>query len=36
MTRKKRSKVVDIVSAAIILQSYLDLKHLSAQEYRNK
>jgi putative Holliday junction resolvase len=29
MTRKKRSKVVDIVSAAIILQSYLDYKHLS-------
>lgn len=29
MTRKKRSKVVDIVSAAIILQSYLDHKHLS-------
>lgn len=28
MTRKKRSKVVDIVSAAIILQSYLDYKHL--------
>ena len=28
MTRKKRSKVVDIVSAAIILQSYLDLKHM--------
>lgn len=27
MTRKKRSKVVDIVSAAIILQSYLDHKH---------
>jgi putative holliday junction resolvase len=31
MTRKKRSKVVDIVSAAIILQSYLDHKHLSSQ-----
>ncbi len=29
MTRKKRSKVVDIVSAAIILQSYLDHKRLS-------
>jgi putative Holliday junction resolvase len=28
MTRKKRSKVVDIVSAAIILQSYLDHKQL--------
>ncbi len=28
MTRKKRSKVVDIVSAAIILQSYLDFKHI--------
>lgn len=28
MTRKKRSKVVDIVSAAIILQSYLDHKFL--------
>lgn len=26
MTRKKRAKVVDIVSAAIILQSYLDSK----------
>lgn len=26
MTRKKRSKVVDIVSAAIILQCYLDFK----------
>ncbi len=31
MTRKKRSKVVDIVSAAIILQSYLDHKHLSLE-----
>lgn len=30
MTRKKRSKVVDIVSAAIILQSYLDHKSLSS------
>lgn len=29
MTRKKRSKVVDIVSAAIILQSYLDLKGIN-------
>lgn len=29
MTRKKRSKVIDIVSAAIILQSYLDNKHFS-------
>ena len=29
MSRKKRSKVVDIVSAAIILQSYLDFKHIS-------
>ena len=28
MTRKKRAKVVDIVSAAIILQSYLDFKHI--------
>jgi putative Holliday junction resolvase len=28
MTRKKRTKFVDIVSAAIILQSYLDLKQL--------
>lgn len=28
MTRKKRSKVVDIVSAAIILQSYLDHKKI--------
>ena len=26
MTRKKRSKVVDIVSAAILLQSYLDTR----------
>lgn len=26
MTRKRRSKVVDVVSAAIILQSYLDSK----------
>ena len=31
MTRKKRSKVVDVVSAAIILQSYLDRKHLLSQ-----
>jgi putative Holliday junction resolvase len=31
MTRKKRSKVVDIVSAAIILQSYLDYKQLSLE-----
>jgi putative Holliday junction resolvase len=31
MTRKKRSKVVDIVSAAIILQSYLDHKHLTTE-----
>jgi putative Holliday junction resolvase len=31
MTRKKRSKVVDIVSAAIILQSYLDHKSLSLE-----
>lgn len=28
MTRKKRAKVVDIVSAAIILQSYLDHKQI--------
>ena len=28
MTRKKRAKVVDIVSAAIILQNYLDHKHI--------
>lgn len=28
LTRKKRTKVVDIVSAAIILQSYLDHKNL--------
>lgn len=28
LSRKKRSKVVDIVSAAIILQSYLDLKNI--------
>jgi putative Holliday junction resolvase len=32
MTRKKRSKVVDIVSAAIILQSYLDHKHLAREQ----
>lgn len=31
MTRKKRSKVVDIVSAAIILQSYLDYKCLLSE-----
>ncbi len=31
MTRKRRSKVVDIVSAAIILQSYLDLKKLKSE-----
>lgn len=35
MTRKKRSKVVDIVSAAIILQSYLDHKHLSLNTQQN-
>lgn len=29
MTRKQRSKVVDRISAAIILQSYLDHLHLS-------
>jgi putative Holliday junction resolvase len=28
MTRKKRAKIVDIVSAAIILQSYLDHKKM--------
>jgi putative Holliday junction resolvase len=28
LTRKRRSKVVDTVSAAIILQGYLDHKHL--------
>ncbi len=33
MTRKKRSKVVDIVSAAIILQSYLDHKHLMKERF---
>lgn len=33
MTRKRRSQVVDIVSAAIILQSYLDLKHLRLQSF---
>lgn len=32
MTRKKRSKVVDIVSAAIILQSYLDCKSLMKEQ----
>lgn len=32
MTRKRRSKVVDIVSAAIILQSYLDHKHLKRDQ----
>lgn len=31
MTRKKRSKVVDIVSAAIILQSYLDHKRMTKE-----
>lgn len=31
MSRKRRSKVVDIVSAAIILQSYLDFKHISLE-----
>lgn len=31
MTRKQRSRVVDIVSAAIILQSYLDHKHLTRE-----
>lgn len=29
LTRKRRSKVVDIVSAAIILQCYLDHKHIA-------
>lgn len=33
MSRKKRSKVVDIVSAAIILQSYLDLKQLRLNSF---
>jgi putative holliday junction resolvase len=32
MTRKKRTKVVDIVSAAIILQSYLDRKFLISNQ----
>lgn len=32
MTRKKRSKVVDIVSAAIILQSYLDRKKMASND----
>jgi putative holliday junction resolvase len=31
MTRKRRSKVIDVVSAAIILQSYLDFKQLSLE-----
>jgi putative holliday junction resolvase len=31
MTRKKRAKVVDIVSAAIILQSYLDHKQILSE-----
>lgn len=31
MNRKKRSKVVDIVSAAIILQNYLDYKKLCSE-----
>lgn len=31
MTRKQRSKVVDRISAAIILQTYLDHKNLSKQ-----
>lgn len=35
MTRKKRSKVVDIVSAAIILQSYLDHKKLYTNDNKN-
>lgn len=35
MTRKRRSKVVDIVSAAIILQSYLDLKFIQRQAQEN-
>lgn len=30
LTRKRRAKVVDIVSASIILQSYLDCKHQTA------
>jgi putative Holliday junction resolvase len=32
MTRKKRSKVVDRVSAAIILQSYLDRKAIGKEQ----
>jgi putative Holliday junction resolvase len=32
MTRKRRSKVIDIVSAAIILQSYLDHKHILMEQ----
>lgn len=35
MSRKKRSKVVDIVSAAIILQSYLDHKSLLRDSLSN-
>lgn len=31
MTRKQRTKHVDTVSAVILLQSYLDHKHLSSQ-----
>ncbi|MFI0434628.1 MAG: Holliday junction resolvase RuvX [Parachlamydiaceae bacterium] len=34
MTRKRRSKVVDIVSAAIILQCYLDHKHIVFEQGR--
>jgi putative holliday junction resolvase len=33
MSRKKRSKVIDVVSAAIILQSYLDHKHFTATQH---
>lgn len=31
MTRKKRSQIVDTVAAVILLQSYLDHKHIKAQ-----
>ncbi len=33
MSRKKRAQVVDVVSAAIILQSYLDCKNIRLQSH---
>lgn len=35
MTRKKRSKVVDTVAAVIILQNYLDHKHIKREQQLN-